>query len=59
METELKTQMLARLRFLTDFIRDLEDFAKDCDINVKEEKLYIAACAQRKMLRGLIQIKNS
>ena len=53
-DPELKKVMLERLKWLNEFIRSLEDFSKECDIDVESDKIYIAAKAQRKMLRNLI-----
>ena len=53
-EEELKKLLLKRIKTLSEFIREMEDFSKSCNINIEEEKIYIAACAQRKILRELI-----
>ena len=53
-EEELKKLLLKRVKTLNEFIREMEDFGKACNVDVEDEKLYIAACAQRKILRELI-----
>lgn len=53
-EEELKKLLLRRIKSLNEFIRELEDFSKTCNIKVDDEKIYIAACAQRKILRELV-----
>lgn len=53
-EEELKKLLLRRIKSLNEFIREMEDFSKTCNIKVDDEKIYIAACAQRKILRELV-----
>jgi hypothetical protein len=54
MNEGLKKSILAKLTLSNLFIRSLEEFAKEFDIDVKEEKIYIVASTQRKVLRELI-----
>lgn len=54
MAAGIKSEILIRLQSLSDFIRNLEDFAKVNEIEFRDEKIYIAACAQRRALRELI-----
>lgn len=53
-DEELKKLLLKRIKSLSEFIREMEDFSKSCNIKIEEEKIYIAACAQRKILRELV-----
>jgi hypothetical protein len=55
---DLKSEMLLRLRSLNTFIRDMENFAETNNINIKDEKLYIAVCAQRQMLRDILKLNK-
>ena len=57
MDDESKSKVLNRIIFLTKFARELENFAKNYKIDVKNEKIYIAACAQRQILQDLIDNK--
>lgn len=56
-DDELKKTILLRLKSLNSFIRDMENFSNQYSIEIKAEPLYIAACAQRKLLRELIDLK--
>lgn len=56
-DDELKKAILLRLKSLNSFIRDMENFSNQYGVEVKSEPLYIAACAQRKLLRELIDLK--
>lgn len=57
MEEELKKSILLRLKSLNVFIREMENFAASCEIDIQKDNLYIAACAQRKLLRELLDLK--
>lgn len=52
-EDTFKEKLIARMGRLNEFIRKLEDFAKENGINIREDKAYIVAKAQRKALRDL------
>jgi len=54
---ELKKIMLDRMKWLNEFIRGLEDFAVKCHIDIANDKIYIAAIAQRQVLRDIIDNK--
>jgi hypothetical protein len=57
-DEELKKSILLRLKSLNTFIREMENFANLYGINIQDESLYVAACAQRKLLRELLDLKN-
>ena len=57
-DEELKKSILFRLKSLNTFIREMENFAGLYGINIQEESLYVAACAQRKLLRELLDLKT-
>lgn len=53
-EEDFKKNILKKIRTLNEFIRQIEDFSKQYDLDIKNEKIYIVACAQRKFFRDLI-----
>lgn len=57
-DEELKKSILLRLKYLNTFIREMEDFSNQHGIDIKAEKLYVAACSQRKILRELLDLKS-
>ena len=57
-EEDLKKSILLRLKSLNTFIREMENFASLYGINIQDESLYVAACAQRKLLREILGVKN-
>ncbi len=57
-DEDLKKAILLRLKSLNSFIRDMEDFSNQYGIDISGDKLYLAACAQRKLLRELLDIKK-
>lgn len=57
-DEDLKKSILLRLKSLNTFIREMENFANLYGINIEGESLYVAACAQRRLLRELLDIKN-
>lgn len=56
-DSELKSSILLRLKSLNTFIREMENFANTYGIDLQNENMYIAACAQRKLLRELLDLK--
>lgn len=56
-DEDLKRDVLLRLKSLNSFIREMENFANTYSIDIQKESLYIAACAQRKLLRELLDLK--
>jgi hypothetical protein len=56
-DPELRKSLHTRLKWLNEFIRSLEDFGSSCKIDVKSDKVYVAAVAQKKILRDLIDNK--
>jgi hypothetical protein len=56
-DSELKSSILLRLKSLNTFIREMENFANNYGIDLENESMYIAACAQRKLLRELLDLK--
>lgn len=56
-DEELKKAILLRLKSLNTFIREMENFANSNNMDITNENLYIAACAQRKLLRELLNIQ--
>ena len=57
-DEELKKSILLRLKSLNSFIRDMEDFSNLYGIDISNDKLYLSACAQRKLLREILDIKK-
>ena len=57
-DSDIKRNMLLRLKSLNSFIRELETFAEQHGINIEGEKLYIIACAQRNLLRDILDINT-
>ncbi len=55
-EEDYRRVILKKIKTLNEFIRQMEDFAKNHGIEIKNERIYLIACAQRKLLRELIGI---
>ena len=51
---EEQKKILTKLNTLNEFIRSLEEFSKKSGIDVKRERIYIAATAQKSILRDVI-----
>lgn len=56
-DEDLEKQVLKKFKALNEFIRELQDFAKKTEIDVENERIYLAACAQRNVLRDLLNRK--
>jgi hypothetical protein len=56
-EESLRKKMLLRLKNLNTFIRNIEDYSVQYQLEVSQDKVYIAACSQRSLLRELLDIK--
>lgn len=54
MDAEEKSLIIEKIRTLNDLIRKMEDLSKIYNINIHDEKIYIAASVQRKILRDLL-----
>lgn len=57
MDENSKKIILQKLRILNEFIRQLEEFSKLSEIDCKEDRIYISALAQRKILREILNMK--
>lgn len=57
-DSSIKKDALAKLKSLNTFIREMETFASLHGINIEGEKLYLVACAQRNLLRELLNINK-
>jgi hypothetical protein len=57
-DDDLKKSILLKLKSLNSFIRDMENFSNQYGVEIKTEPLYVAACAQRKLLRELLDLKQ-
>lgn len=47
-------KMLSELKALNEFIRQLEDFANENNVNIETDKIYLVACSQRSLIRKIL-----
>lgn len=52
----MSSKLLKELSRLNEFVRSLEDFAAKNDISIRDDRIYVAAKAQRDLLREMVKI---